>query len=65
MLNEDVIDLYSRVDVGNKVVVLPMTHRAPATVAQPRHAPQPVASSFAPVSAPAAAWDGIRLRGVY
>jgi lipoprotein-anchoring transpeptidase ErfK/SrfK len=26
MVNEDVIDLYSRVQVGTKVVVLPMTH---------------------------------------
>jgi len=59
MLNEDVIDLYSRVDIGTKVVVLPMTHRAPAEVA---HTPTtPVASSYAPISAPAAAWDGIRL----
>jgi lipoprotein-anchoring transpeptidase ErfK/SrfK len=30
MANEDVIDLYSRVKVGAKVVVLPMTHRAEA-----------------------------------
>jgi hypothetical protein len=64
MVNEDVIDLYGRVDVGTKVVVLPMTHRAPATVAQTRQVP-PVASSYAPVSAPASAWDDIRLRGVY
>src|SRR5262245_46183110 len=61
MLNEDVIDLYSRVDVGTKVVVLPMRQRAPSTVAQ---APVPT-SSYAPVSAPAAAWNGIRIRGVY
>jgi hypothetical protein len=34
MLNEDVIDLYGRVTVGTKVVVLPDTHRrAPADVA--------------------------------
>src|SRR3989475_11837107 len=37
MVNDDVIDLYSRVDVGTKVVVLPMT-RAP-NVAQTRPAP--------------------------
>jgi lipoprotein-anchoring transpeptidase ErfK/SrfK len=30
MLNEDVIDLYSRVNVGTKVVVLPMTDRRAA-----------------------------------
>jgi hypothetical protein len=28
MVNEDVTDLYSRVNVGTKVVVLPMGHRA-------------------------------------
>ena len=33
MLNEDVIDLYSRVSVGTKVIVLPMTRSAAA--AQP------------------------------
>jgi lipoprotein-anchoring transpeptidase ErfK/SrfK len=27
MVNEDVIDLYSRVNVGTKVIVLPMEHR--------------------------------------
>jgi lipoprotein-anchoring transpeptidase ErfK/SrfK len=27
LVNEDVIDLYSRVNVGTKVVVLPMTAR--------------------------------------
>jgi len=63
MLNEDVIDLYNRVNIGTKVVVLPMTHRAPATVAQ-QAMPTPT-SSYAPVSAPAEAWNGIRVRGVY
>jgi lipoprotein-anchoring transpeptidase ErfK/SrfK len=63
MVNEDVVDLYSRVNVGTKVVVLPMTH-----VAQAKPAAKPamqVTSSYAPVSAPQAAWDGIRVRGVY
>jgi lipoprotein-anchoring transpeptidase ErfK/SrfK len=64
MVNEDVIDLYSRVDIGTKVVVLPMTHRAAPAMAQSRQLPPP-SSSFAPVSAPAAAWDNIRVRGVY
>jgi lipoprotein-anchoring transpeptidase ErfK/SrfK len=69
MVNEDVIDLYSRVNVGTKVVVLPMT-RAPANVAQakpatPAKPTMQVTSSYAPVSAPQAAWDGIRMRGVY
>jgi hypothetical protein len=62
MVNDDVIDLYSRVDVGTKVVVLPMTTRAP-NVAQTRVTP--VVTSYAPVSAPQAAWNGIRPRGVY
>ena len=31
MINEDVIDLYSRVNVGTKVVVLPMSSRRAAT----------------------------------
>src|SRR5215813_3393468 len=66
MLNEDVVDLYARVNVGTKVVVLPMTHRD--TIAQGRPAPArttPVVSSYAPVSAPTAAWEGINLRRVY
>lgn len=33
MLNEDVADLYSRVTIGTKVVVLPDTRRAPAMAA--------------------------------
>src|SRR5262245_56540234 len=66
MVNDDVIDLYSRVNVGAKVVVLPMTQRAAVPVAaKPAPAPQSIASSYAPVSAPAAAWQGIRMRGVY
>jgi lipoprotein-anchoring transpeptidase ErfK/SrfK len=31
MTNEDVIDLYNRVQVGTKVVVLPMTGRHAST----------------------------------
>src|SRR5215813_7210575 len=48
MLNEDVVDLYNRVNIGTKVVVLPMTHRD--TIAQGRPAPArttPVVSSYA------------------
>jgi len=30
MLNEDVVDLYARANVGTKVVVLPATRRADA-----------------------------------
>jgi lipoprotein-anchoring transpeptidase ErfK/SrfK len=36
LLNEDVIDLYSRVNIGTKVVVLPDGPRAPANVASTR-----------------------------
>ena len=61
MVNEDVIDLYSRVNVGTKVVVLPMTRVAGC---RRRRKSAPV-SSYAPVSAPQAAWDGIRMRGIY
>jgi lipoprotein-anchoring transpeptidase ErfK/SrfK len=64
MLNEDVIDLYARVNLGTKVVVLPMT-RAPAVAQGRPAAPATQITSYAPVSAPAAAWDGIRVRGVY
>ena len=39
MVNEDVIDLYNRVHVGSKVVVLPMTERRAAA-----HAAAPLAS---------------------
>jgi lipoprotein-anchoring transpeptidase ErfK/SrfK len=70
MLNEDVIDLYSRVNIGTKVVVLPMTHRATVAESRPTarstdgRGTDTVASSYAPLSAPAAAWQGIRLRSV-
>jgi lipoprotein-anchoring transpeptidase ErfK/SrfK len=41
MLNADVIDLYSRVNIGTKVVVLPAGARhAPVIAEQPRYAPQ-------------------------
>jgi hypothetical protein len=44
MVDEDVIDLYSRVHVGTKAVVLPMVaHRASARLSEPtssdRHVP--------------------------
>jgi lipoprotein-anchoring transpeptidase ErfK/SrfK len=46
MLNEDVVDLYSRVKVGTKVVVLPAGLRnAPAVAARDRQ-PQPTLSSY-------------------
>ncbi|MBV8753669.1 MAG: L,D-transpeptidase [Hyphomicrobiales bacterium] len=52
MVNEDVTDLYARVNVGAKVVVLPMGSRHQPTVARTRSAPS--ASSVVPASEPAA-----------
>jgi lipoprotein-anchoring transpeptidase ErfK/SrfK len=51
MLNEDVTDLYGRVNVGSKVVVLPMGSRRQPTVARTRSAPS---ASIVPASEPAA-----------
>jgi lipoprotein-anchoring transpeptidase ErfK/SrfK len=52
MINEDVTDLYGRVNVGTKVVVLPMGSRQQPTVARARSAP--AHSSVVPASEPAA-----------
>jgi len=48
MLNEDVIDLYSRVDVGTKIVVLPNHSRVPprAAVAAPARFVAPQSSGL-------------------
>jgi lipoprotein-anchoring transpeptidase ErfK/SrfK len=66
LTNEDVIDLYSRVNVGSKVVVLPDTpdHR-PVQAKRAPAAPAPVASSYAPAreSRGAATWATIRPAG--
>jgi lipoprotein-anchoring transpeptidase ErfK/SrfK len=58
LTNEDVIDLYSRVQIGAKVIVLPQT-----TVAQVKHAP--LSTSYAPQqqSRAEAAWSSIRTSG--
>jgi hypothetical protein len=37
MLNADVIDLYSRVDVGTKIIVLPNYHNVAAFAPQMSH----------------------------
>jgi lipoprotein-anchoring transpeptidase ErfK/SrfK len=60
MLNEDVTDLYSRTQVGTKVVVLPMTQRAPAQIVRAQVLPGRI-SSYAPtsISPAAAAWADI------
>jgi hypothetical protein len=36
MLNADVIDLYSRVDVGTKIIVLPNYNNLAASAASPQ-----------------------------
>jgi lipoprotein-anchoring transpeptidase ErfK/SrfK len=65
MLNDDVVDLYGRVKVGSKVVVLPDGGRRLRDIAQPaepraprqaaRRAPEPVAPAAVATPAPAAA----------
>ena len=59
LTNEDVTDLYERVKVGAKVVVLPQTHTAQRK--------QQLSDSYAPVreSAPVRTWASIRPSGLY
>lgn len=69
LTNEDVVDLYSRVQVGAKVVVLPQTTEARAP-AQRREAAQQVSmtSSYAQQTAATPAqrtWTNIRQAGLY
>jgi lipoprotein-anchoring transpeptidase ErfK/SrfK len=61
LTNEDVTDLYERVQLGAKVVVLPMTR--PANVAQ-SHAPS-MTSSYAPESGVQRSWATIRPSSIY
>ena len=61
LTNEDVTDLYNRVQIGAKVVVLPMT--SPANVAQ-SHAPS-MTSSYAPESGARRTWATIRPSSIY
>ena len=63
LTNEDVIDLYNRVQVGAKVVVLPQTSVAQSTRAHPVYATQSYAAS--PASPAQKTWDRIRRTGVY
>jgi lipoprotein-anchoring transpeptidase ErfK/SrfK len=62
LLNADVEDLYSRVQVGAKVIVLPMTPTReaakPADTQMASYAP-------APQSRAARAWNGVRPSGLY
>jgi hypothetical protein len=53
MVNDDVVDLYSRTHVGTKVVVLPMS---------PHHIAQPQRPAPTPAHATA---RGIRASGIY
>ena len=59
LTNEDVTDLYERVKVGAKVVVLPQTNTAQRK--------QQLSDSYAPVreSAPVRTWASIRPSGLY
>ena len=54
MLNEDVIDLYSRVDVGTQIVVLPNQSR-----------PSTIATSAAPRRVAAPRTDVLRAASIY
>jgi len=60
LTNEDVIDLYSRVPVSAKVIVLPQT-----AVAQVRHASLTNAYAPQPQGRAEATWNGIRPSGRY
>ena len=67
MLNQDVIDLYSRVQVGAKVIVLPDSRARQISYAAPRGVTmqRPAAPAPAPI-APHAAWrNNGPLSGVY
>ncbi len=78
LTNEDVVDLYSRVQVGAKVIVLPQTveARAPAQPRQQTQRPQQVAQQVSMTSSYAAqtmepqtpaqrTWSGINRGSVY
>jgi lipoprotein-anchoring transpeptidase ErfK/SrfK len=71
LTNEDVIDLYSRVSVGAKVIVLPQTTEARAKTRAPAQSVMQIsdeaASSYASADPVPAArnWASIRPRGLY
>jgi len=60
LTNDDVIDLYNRVQVGAKVIVLPQTSSAKSRQASLAHAYAPASQSHAQ-----ATWDTIRPSGRY
>ena len=65
LTNDDVTDLYNRVQIGAKVVVLPM--RQPAIVAQvpARSQPTSLRSSYAPETRAEQTWDQIQTSSRY
>lgn len=72
LTNENVIDLYNRVQVGAKVIVLPQTtearaHRPQREASQPRQTAQPVSmtSSYAVPSGARRTWANIRPADLY
>jgi lipoprotein-anchoring transpeptidase ErfK/SrfK len=70
LTNEDVEDLYSRVQIGAKVVVLPQTTEARAALparstATQSYAQAPAASGYAPASEARMTWNRIHPSGLY
>ena len=71
LTNEDVTDLYSRVQVGAKVVVLPQStpttvaQRAPARRQQMQSQQVSLTSGYAPESGAQRTWAAIRPSGLY
>jgi hypothetical protein len=64
LLNADVEDLYSRVQVGAKVIVLPMTANPTREAAKP-DTTQVASYAPAPENRAARAWNGLRPSGLY
>jgi len=64
LLNADVEDLYSRVQIGAKVIVLPMTATPTREAAKP-DTTQVASYAPAPQSRAARAWNGTRPSGLY
>jgi len=62
LTNADVKDLFSRVKVGAKVIVLPMTREARAPARQRDDAD---VAAYAPEPRAARAWSGVRPAGLY
>jgi hypothetical protein len=68
LTNEDVKDLFDRVKIGAKVIVLPMTREAKVPTHQARNSDDAQIASYAPAepgAAAARAWNGIRPSGLY